>query len=53
MGDWPGFTADIVEPMGADTIVWCGDGSKTVQVRTSGTRKVAPGDRLALGLNRT
>ncbi|WP_207482740.1 ABC transporter ATP-binding protein [Arenibaculum pallidiluteum] len=50
-GVWPGFTIDIVEPMGADTVVWCSDGTETIQVRTSGTRRVAPGEGLSLGLD--
>ena len=50
-GLWPGFAVDIVEPMGADTVVWCSDGASTLQVRTGGNRRVAPGDRLALGVD--
>jgi multiple sugar transport system ATP-binding protein len=50
-GLWPGFAVDIVEPMGADTVVWCSDGTSTLQVRTGGNRRVAPGDRLALGVD--
>jgi len=50
-GLWPGFAIDIVEPMGADTVIWCSDGTETLQVRTGGTRKATPGDRLALGLD--
>jgi multiple sugar transport system ATP-binding protein len=48
---WQGFKIDIVEPMGADTVIWCSDGDDTLQVRTSGNRKAAPGERLALGLD--
>src|ERR687889_1327284 len=47
-GIWPGFTVDIVEPMGADTVIWCSDGMGSVQVRTSGSRKATPGDNLTL-----
>ena len=36
--------SSIVEPMGADNLVWCSDGTETLQVRTGGTRKAAPGD---------
>jgi multiple sugar transport system ATP-binding protein len=50
-GTWPGFTVDIVEPMGADTVIWCSDGHETVQVRTSGNAKAAPGERMALGID--
>jgi multiple sugar transport system ATP-binding protein len=47
-GTWPGFKVDIVEPMGADTIIWCSDGVGSVQVRTHGSRKAAPGESLTL-----
>jgi multiple sugar transport system ATP-binding protein len=50
-GTWPGFTVDIVEPMGADTVVWCSDGTTTVQVRTAGNRRLVPGEKLALSLD--
>jgi multiple sugar transport system ATP-binding protein len=50
-GAWPGFTIDIVEPMGADTIIWVSGGAETLQVRTSGNRKAVPGERLTLDLH--
>jgi multiple sugar transport system ATP-binding protein len=50
-GIWPGFTVDIVEPMGADTVVWCRDGVQSLQVRTGSNQKVARGDRLALAVD--
>jgi multiple sugar transport system ATP-binding protein len=50
-GAWPGFTVDVVEPMGADTVIWCSDGDRSVQVRTGGEWTATPGDRLALGLD--
>jgi len=50
-GTWPGFKVDIVEPMGADTVIWCSDGERTVQVRTGGDRQTMPGDRLCLALD--
>ncbi len=50
-GNWLDFVVDIVEPMGADTVVWLSDGAEPIQVRTSGTRKVAPGERFALSLD--
>ena len=34
--------------MGADTVIWCSDGDGSLQVRTSGSRKAAPGERLTL-----
>jgi multiple sugar transport system ATP-binding protein len=50
-GTWPGFEIDIVEPMGADMVIWCSDGDGAIQLRTSGNRKATRGDRLALGLD--
>jgi multiple sugar transport system ATP-binding protein len=47
-GIWPDFKVDIVEPMGADTVIWCSDGGGSVQVRTTGSRKAAPGENLTL-----
>ncbi|MBM6596537.1 ABC transporter ATP-binding protein [Microvirga pudoricolor] len=47
-GLWPGFKVDIVEPMGADTVIWCSDGTGSLQVRTTGSRRAAPGDNLTL-----
>ena len=50
-GAWPGFKVDIVEPMGADTVIWCSDGERTVQVRTAGDRTASPGDRMTLAVD--
>ena len=50
-GPWQDFTVDIVEPMGADTVVWCRDGAQSLQVRTGSNQKVARGDRLALAVD--
>jgi multiple sugar transport system ATP-binding protein len=50
-GDWTDFKIDIVEPMGADTVIWCSDGQETLQVRTNGNTRAAPGERVALGLD--
>ncbi|MBM1173024.1 ABC transporter ATP-binding protein [Microvirga arabica] len=52
-GIWPGFTVDIVEPMGADTVIWCSDTVGSVQVRTSGSRRPTPGESLTLQLDPT
>ena len=52
-GTWPGFNIDIVEPMGADMVIWCSDEAGALQVRTSGNRRAVPGDRLELGLDTT
>ncbi|WP_244627267.1 TOBE domain-containing protein [Microvirga tunisiensis] len=47
-GTWPGFKVDIVEPMGADTVIWCSDPAGSVQVRTTGSRRAARGESLTL-----
>ncbi|MCB8821808.1 ABC transporter ATP-binding protein [Microvirga rosea] len=47
-GTWADFTIDIVEPMGADTVLWCSDREGSLQIRTNGSRKAAPGHRLSL-----
>ena len=48
-GTWAGFTVDMVEPMGADTLVWCSDGELTLEVRLPGERMMAPGAPVSLG----
>src|SRR3954452_24308838 len=48
---WPGFAVDVVEPMGADNLVWCADGRISLEVRTSAERLPRPGERLTLGLD--
>ncbi len=50
-GIWSGFKVDIVEPMGADMVLWCSDAEGAVQVRTSGSRRAAPGEPLSLGID--
>ena len=45
------FHDRIVEPMGADTVIWCSDGEGPIQVRTSGNKKAAPGEPLGLGVD--
>jgi multiple sugar transport system ATP-binding protein len=50
-GIWPGFTVDIVEPMGADTVIWCSDGVGSVQVRTAGSRRATPGENMTLHID--
>ncbi|WP_201861036.1 ABC transporter ATP-binding protein [Microvirga soli] len=52
-GIWPGFTVDIVEPMGADTVIWCSDAVGSVQVRTSGSRRATPGESVTLHVDPT
>jgi multiple sugar transport system ATP-binding protein len=50
-GDWDGFTVEIVEPLGADSLVWCTDGGLSLEVRTSGERAIKPGTSTALGID--
>jgi multiple sugar transport system ATP-binding protein len=50
-GIWPGFKVDIVEPMGADTVIWCSDGEGSIQVRASGSKRPTRGDTLSLGVD--
>jgi multiple sugar transport system ATP-binding protein len=50
-GNWDGFTVDIVEPLGADNLVWCTDGDLSLEVRTSGERAATPGAPVALGID--
>ena len=50
-GAWPGFTVEIVEPMGADNLVWCGDGRHALQVRLAGDQLPTTGSPIALGLD--
>jgi multiple sugar transport system ATP-binding protein len=50
-GIWPGFTVDIVEPMGADTVIWCSDAVGSVQVRTAGSRRATPGESVTLHID--
>jgi multiple sugar transport system ATP-binding protein len=50
-GTWPGFKIDIVEPMGADTVIWCSDGEGSIQVRTSGSKRAARGEALSIGVD--
>ena len=49
--DWPDFTVDIVEPMGADNLLWCADGDLTLEVRVPATRPSRPARRLGLSLD--
>jgi multiple sugar transport system ATP-binding protein len=49
-GTWNGFTVDIVEPMGADSLLWCGDGKLSLGVRTQGERPVTRGMPLGLDI---
>ena len=42
---------ELVEPMGSDTLVWVKLGEKPFRVRMDGQARVAPGDRIALGID--
>jgi multiple sugar transport system ATP-binding protein len=44
-------TVDLVEPMGADTLVWAQVAGKPFRIRMDGQARVAQGDRLAIGLD--
>ncbi|SCY94876.1 ABC transporter ATP-binding protein [Microvirga guangxiensis] len=51
LGAWPEFSVDVVEPMGADTVIWCRDREGSLQVRTSGDIRLSPGEQLNLGID--
>ena len=44
-------TVDLVEPMGSDTLVWVTLGAKPFRIRMDGQARVAPGDRLSIGID--
>ena len=50
---WDGFTVDLVEPMGADNLVWCRDGDLTLELRLPGDRMMAPGAPVSLAIDPT
>ena len=51
-GNWQGFEVEIVEPLGADNLVWCTDGGLSLEVRMPGEeRGIAPGTPVALGID--
>ena len=41
----------MIEPMGADTLVWTRLGATPLSLRVSGQTRVAPGARLPLAIN--
>jgi len=49
--DWPDFTVEIVEPMGADNLLWCAEGGLSLEVRVPGDQTIASGTRLGLSLD--
>ncbi|TNC48327.1 ABC transporter ATP-binding protein [Rubellimicrobium rubrum] len=42
---------ELVEPMGADTLVWATLAGKPFRIRMDGQARLAPGDRLPIGLD--
>jgi multiple sugar transport system ATP-binding protein len=50
-GNWDGFTVELVEPLGADSLVWCTDGGLSLEVRTAGERAITPGMSMALSID--
>jgi multiple sugar transport system ATP-binding protein len=50
-GAWPGFAVQLVETIGADNLVWCGDGTQALQVRLPGDREVERGTTVGLDLD--
>ncbi|MBP1806577.1 ABC transporter ATP-binding protein [Rubellimicrobium aerolatum] len=42
---------DLVEPMGSDTLVWAQVAGKPFRIRMDGQARVAPGDRIPIGLD--
>jgi multiple sugar transport system ATP-binding protein len=44
-------TVDLVEPMGADTLVWATVGGRPFRIRMDGQARVAAGDRLTIGID--
>jgi multiple sugar transport system ATP-binding protein len=43
--------ADLVEPMGSDTLVWAQLAGVPFRIRMDGQARVAPGDRLPIGID--
>ena len=50
-GIWDGFKVELVEPMGADNLAWCGDGHLSLAVRMPGEQAIHPGTPIRLGLD--
>jgi len=45
------ITADIVEPMGADTLVWTEYAGQPFRIRLDGTFPISSGQELPIGIN--
>jgi multiple sugar transport system ATP-binding protein len=50
-GTWPGFTVELVEPMGADNLAWCKAGDLSLAVRTAGDQVPREGTIATLALD--
>jgi multiple sugar transport system ATP-binding protein len=50
-GNWDRFTVDLVEPLGADNLVWCTDGGLSLEVRTPADRPIKAGTPITLGVD--
>jgi multiple sugar transport system ATP-binding protein len=50
-GNWDGFAVDLVEPLGADSLLWCTDGGLSLEVRTPADRAIKAGTPIALGVD--
>jgi multiple sugar transport system ATP-binding protein len=50
---WDGFTVDLVEPMGADNLVWCRDGEVALELRLPGDRFLDQGAPVSLAIDPT
>ncbi|MGF1474660.1 MAG: ABC transporter ATP-binding protein [Geminicoccaceae bacterium] len=50
-GRLDGLAVDIVEPMGADSLIWCSDRDISLGVRLSGEREFRPGTPIALSFD--
>ena len=44
------ITVEVVEPMGADTLIWTRIGDDPFRIRIDGQTRIAPGDVLPIGL---
>jgi multiple sugar transport system ATP-binding protein len=50
-GTWDGFAVELVEPMGADNLVWCRDGDLSLELRLPGERTMAAGAPVSLAID--
>ena len=45
------ITVEVIEPMGADTLIWTAIGTDPFRIRIDGQTRIAPGDRLTIGFD--